>query len=154
MRSRGPSSALGEDQRRRALAGDIRESAEVAELAVQLGFRLEPELRNPGAALRLARSLVEREPNSGDAWQALGEAHYGAAEWRPARESLEKANKIRPDDIDTQFVLAMSLWRCGDRDGAHRWYEQAVRGMDRRSRRIRAEAAVLLDDRASKRPGA
>ncbi len=146
--------ALGEDQRRRALAGDIRESAEVAELAVQLGFRLEPELRNPGAALRLARSLVEREPNSGDAWQALGEAHYGAAEWRPAREALEKANKIRPDDIDTQFVLAMSLWRCGDRDGAHRWYEQAVRGMDRRSRRIRAEAAVLLDDRASRRPGA
>ena len=42
--------ALGEDQRRRALAGDIRESAEVAELAVQLGFRLEPELRDPGAA--------------------------------------------------------------------------------------------------------
>jgi hypothetical protein len=58
-----------------------------------------------------------------------------------------------PDDAETKLLLAMAAWKCGDRPGARRWYEQAVRQMDYRSRRIHAEAAALLGVAAAPAPG-
>jgi Flp pilus assembly protein TadD len=136
--------ALGQDQRLRTLARNPRAFNETAVLAVQIGWELEPELRDTATALKLARSLVEGKPDNGDAWQALGVVDYRAGEWQAAREALEKAAALDPEGVDTKFVLAMALWRCADRDGARRWYERAVRDMDDRSRRVHAEAATLL----------
>jgi Flp pilus assembly protein TadD len=139
--------ALGEDQRRRALSLGPQDLGGAAELAFHLAYRLEPELRDPSTAVDLARSLVASHPGSAVAWEALGVARYGKGEWRPARQAFEKAIALQPgppEDVETEFLLAMALWRCGDRDGAHQWYERAVQQMDIRSHRVHGEAAALL----------
>jgi serine/threonine protein kinase len=137
--------ALGRDHRRQALSMGSQDLDGAAELAFHLGYRLEPELRDTIAALELARSQVARKPDSGTAWQVLGVANYGAGQWKPARDALEKAVALQPEDVDTRLSLAMALWKSGERDAARGCYQRVVGQKDTsRSRRLCAEAAALL----------
>jgi tetratricopeptide (TPR) repeat protein len=78
-------------------------------------------------------------------------AQYRLGDWKAALVALEKATSLRKQNNSTDwFVLAMAHWQLGDKEQARKWYDQAVRWMDKNKpqdeelRRFRAEAAELL----------
>src|SRR5262249_18986715 len=111
----------------------------------------DPEKRDPGRAVALAREAVGLAPKNGGAWNTLGTAHYRAGNWQESLAALRKAMELRKggDSFDW-FFLAMAHWRLGEEGKARAWYDRAVRWMDRNQptneelRRFRAEAAGLL----------
>jgi tetratricopeptide (TPR) repeat protein len=88
-------------------------------------------LRDPARALQCARQAVARAPAEGLFWTTLGFANYRAGEWTEAAAALEKARTLGYEsDAEDGLVLAMALWRTGDRQAARDWYERSVRRMD------------------------
>jgi serine/threonine protein kinase/tetratricopeptide (TPR) repeat protein len=117
----------------------------------------DPQLRDPGRALELARKATELTPQYGYLWNTRGVAHYRAGEWEAARAALEKslalyANQTGHGTLESfsTFFLAMAHARLGDAAEACRWYDRAVRWMDQYQpgdlelRRFRAEAEELV----------
>ncbi len=110
-----------------------------------------PELDELPQALELAMELVERAPECGDCWDALGEVHRQGENWQASIAPFEKALGLlvagRPD---TCLDLAVAYAHLGQTDQARRRYDEAVewiekKGTDREKlRRKRAEAATLL----------
>ena len=85
-------------------------------------------------------------------------AHYRAGDWDAARAALEKsiaryAGRPERDTLESfsTFFLAMAHARLGNGAEARRWYDRAVRWMERYQpadgelRRFRAEAEELLN---------
>src|SRR5262249_4225694 len=108
-------------------------------------------LRDPGKALELAKQAVEHAPGKGEYWNTLGAAHYRVREWKNAVGALEKSMELRKGgDAADWFFLAMADWRLGDEGQAGKWYDQAVRWVEKNKPGdeelgcFRAEAAGLL----------
>jgi serine/threonine protein kinase/WD40 repeat protein len=127
--------------------------------------------RDPARAIELAHKAVTLAPKEGNYWNTLGVAHYRAGHWKDAIEALTKAMELQKgaqESFDT-FFLAMAHWQLGSagvsdanqrarhQDEARKWYEKAVRWMDKNQhqlesnkewqeelRRFRAEAEELL----------
>jgi hypothetical protein len=109
-------------------------------------------------AVELAGQVAEALPNVWQHWCTLGRARYRAGDLPGAVEALRKSmglgSNIRVllggDNAWNRFILAMALWRLGDRDEAVREFHRAAQWMDRRMpnhwelRAFRAEAAELL----------
>lgn len=111
----------------------------------------DPKFRDPARAVELANRAVELMPQEGAYWNTLGVAHYRAGAHQAALDALQKSIEIRQhgDAFDFLF-LGMAHWQLGDEDEARKWYEQAVKWMqknkpdDDQLRRFRAEAEVEL----------
>jgi tetratricopeptide (TPR) repeat protein len=112
-----------------------------------------PEFRDPTRALELAKKAHGHLPNDGYIWNTLGVAHYRMGNWKDAIAALEKSMQLRKSgDSYDWFFLALAHWQLGDKEQAHKWYAQAVKGMDRprnegdrqEFRRFHEEAAQLL----------
>jgi tetratricopeptide (TPR) repeat protein len=114
-------------------------------------------LRDPTRALELAKRATELAPQYAYLWNTCGVAHYRAGEWDAARAALEKsiaryAGRPERDTLESfsTFFLAMAHARLGNGAEARRWYDRAVRWMERYQpadgelRRFRAEAEELL----------
>src|SRR5262249_40101323 len=84
-----------------------------------------PQVRKPAAAIEPAKRAVELMPEDGNHWATLGMAYYRAEQWQAALPPLVKAGK-RPaaERIDLYF-LAMTHWKLGNKEEAHKWYGQA-----------------------------
>jgi len=101
-------------------------------------------------AVALAQQAVRLEPDNGIHWNTLGVAHYRAREWQSAQTALEKSMLHQGGNSWDWFFLAMAHWHLGERDQAHKEYEQAARWMKKNRpeneelRRFRAEAKKLL----------
>jgi tetratricopeptide (TPR) repeat protein len=117
----------------------------------------ETQLRDANRAVQLANKAIELEPQRKFLWNTLGVARYRAGDWKGAVTALEKSMalySLYPESLTEEsystFVLAMAQWRLGDKDEARRWYDRAVRWMDKYEpnqeelRCFRAEAADLL----------
>jgi tetratricopeptide (TPR) repeat protein len=117
----------------------------------------DPQFRDPGRALELARKATELAPQYGYLWNTRGVAHYRVGEWEAARAALEKsialyANQTGHSTLESfsTFFLALAHARLGDAAEARRWYDRAVRWMDQYQpadlelRRFRAEAEELV----------
>jgi hypothetical protein len=152
---RGNDRYRSEDWRK---AGDEYDQAlkcvpEFAQAANDLAWLLadcpEEQFRDSPRAVALARQAVRLEPHR-DHWNTLGVACYRAGDWPRAREALETATRQECGNSWDWFFLAMTHWRLGDRDDAHRYYDLAVRWMEKNEpedgelRRYRAEAEALL----------
>jgi tetratricopeptide (TPR) repeat protein len=105
----------------------------------------------------LAQRSVEFDPENGNNWNTLALAHYRDGKWLDAAAAVERSMKLRGGGSPHDWVvLAMIRWRQGDRAEARRWYDQAVGQIDRQKgpdedlRRLRDEAAGLLEISASK----
>jgi Flp pilus assembly protein TadD len=102
--------------------------------------------------MTLARKAVELEPAKAAFWNTLGVACYRARDYKEALTGLKKAEELAPGKYLAwnAFFLAMSHWQLGEREQAHKDYEQAVQWMQKKQpnneelRRFRAEAAELL----------
>src|SRR5262249_40805106 len=97
------------------------------DLAWVLATCADPQFRDAAQAVRLARQAVERAPQGGDCWRALGVACYRAGDWRGAVTALGKATDLHAGgDCEEWFFLAMAHWQLGERSQARDWYAQAV----------------------------
>jgi len=83
--------------------------------------------------------------------QRRGVARYRAGEWEPAIAALEKSIELRRGgDSCDWFFLAMAHWQLGNKGEARRWYDTAIKWMDKKAPtsetliRFRGEAAELL----------
>jgi tetratricopeptide (TPR) repeat protein len=122
----------------------------------------DPAERDPKTAVRLARRAADLNPHRWEFWNTLGVALYRARDWNASIEALQKSiqqsagvfsapphTRTGGDSFDW-FFLAMAHWQRGEKEQAHKWYEQAVQWMDKNQpaneelRRFRAEAAELL----------
>jgi WD40 repeat protein/serine/threonine protein kinase len=108
-------------------------------------------------AVALALHAVQSEPTNGEFWNTLGVVHYRAGNWNEAVAALEQSMKFRKggDSFDW-FFLAMVQWQMGEKELAHKSYDQAVQWMDKNQpndvqlRRFRAEATELLGIKVTK----
>ncbi|MFI5461215.1 MAG: tetratricopeptide repeat protein, partial [Isosphaerales bacterium] len=110
-----------------------------------------PQLRDPGRAVNLAKEAVELAPREGPMWNTLGVAHFRAGDWKAALAALEKSMELRRGGDSTDwFFLAMAHEKLGDKEKARQWYDRATRWIDKNQatneelRRFGAEAAQVL----------
>jgi eukaryotic-like serine/threonine-protein kinase len=108
-------------------------------------------LRDPAQAVALATKAVEQAPQDGAYWNTLGIAQYRAGDWKAAAQALEKATALRSGGNGFDwFFLAMAHWQLGDKEQAHKQYDQTVEWMQTNQPkneellRFRGEAAELL----------
>jgi tetratricopeptide (TPR) repeat protein len=121
------------------------------ELARMLILAPAAELWDPDTSVGLAKKALARSPQSVLLWNTLGMAHYRRGQWQAAIDVLEKAEKLPYGTTGYNwFFLAMAHWQKGDRERAHRYYEQArdwrlkQRAGGEDLRRYHQEAAALL----------
>jgi tetratricopeptide (TPR) repeat protein len=117
----------------------------------------DPELRDPGRAVELAKKAVGLAPKVGTHWNTLGVAHYRACDWKAAIEALTQSMELRNGgDSNDWFFLAMAHWQRGDKPQARSWYDKAIPWMEKNQPkdeeliRFRAEAAALLEVKKTK----
>jgi len=111
----------------------------------------DPRFRDTGKAVRFAQKAVELAPAAGGFRNTLGAAHYRAGEWKLAVEALNKSMGLRKggNSFDWLF-LAMAHWQLGDKEQAHKWFDQAVQWMEKNDpknedlHRLRGETEQLL----------
>jgi tetratricopeptide (TPR) repeat protein len=81
--------------------------------------------RDPSLAVRLARTTVEASPERADYWNSLGAAHYRAGDLPAAVAALERSVELSDGGSGFDFILlAMVLWRLGDKVRARGWYRR------------------------------
>lgn len=123
-------------------------------LAKSLLFCADPRLQNPIEALAAAKRGAELEPQSEHAWFVLGYANYRAGEGKAGIAAIEKAMSLlktnQTGSARHWFVLAMAHWQLDDKEEARRWYDKAVRWIEKQPspneelQRIQDEAAKLV----------
>jgi tetratricopeptide (TPR) repeat protein len=120
-------------------------------LAWLLATSEDPRFCNAARAVQLAGEATRRSPRMGSLWNTLGVARYRAGDWKGALDALDRS--MRPGKggrSEDWLFAAMAHWQLGDKEQAHKSYDQAVRWMekhrpkDKELRRFRAEAAALL----------
>lgn len=100
-----------------------------------------------GAKKALEQAL-EADPKAldGSAYTSLGSLYYQVPGWpigfgddAKARELLEKALALNPDGIDSNYFYGDFLHRKGDRDGARRALDKALKAPPRPGRALADE---------------
>ncbi len=112
-------------------------------------------LRDPAQAVELAKQAIARQPNTAQtqpSWNALGLAHYRLGDGKAAVAAFEKAVELgKGGDGLEWMLLALGHGQLGNKEEARKWYDRAVRWMDKHPqqtqelRHFRAEAVKLLD---------
>jgi eukaryotic-like serine/threonine-protein kinase len=144
-------------------------------LAWELLTSTDPKLRDPAKALDMAKNVVDlsvKQADDRDAigrdrlgnyWNTLGVAHFRAGNVKEALAALEKSLEIaeggecRAKGEDDRYVcedwlfLAMANCKLERKDEARKWYDRAVRWMEKKKpakelevHGFRSEAAALL----------
>ncbi len=113
--------------------------------------RPDVESRDSRTAFEICRAAVERLPQIGSTWRALGVVQYRKGDWKGAIENLTKSMQLRKGGNSKEwFFLAMAHWQLIDKPQARSWYDKAVPWMEKNEPdneeliRFRAEAADLL----------
>ncbi|MBL8378040.1 MAG: hypothetical protein JNM79_09240 [Burkholderiales bacterium] len=105
------------------LAGTLRQfnfRSEFADALAPLRARDWPAL------VKLARARLEREPNRGEWWQLAGYGQMQAGELALARDSLERAARLLPEEVGIWSILAEAQRRAGNSGAALRTIERAL----------------------------
>ncbi|MCE9524935.1 MAG: tetratricopeptide repeat protein [Planctomycetales bacterium] len=121
------------------------------DLAWLLATCPDPKFRDPARAVELGKKAVDLEPSNGPYWQTLAWAEYRAGDWKAAVAAMEKVKEHGGvGDSFELFVLAMAHWQLGNKVEARKWYDDAVKWMDKylpkneELQRFRAEAEELM----------
>ena len=115
------------------------------------------QFRDPARAVELAKHMLQFAPQSGRYWFTLGVAQYRASQPRAAIVSVHRSMELMSGgQSGHRFFLAMAHWQLGNKVEAHKWYDQAVKSMEKNQPRdaelcrFRAEACELLEVREKK----
>jgi hypothetical protein len=131
--------------------------------AWQLATCVKVKSRDPRRAVELAKAAIQLAPQEGIYWNTLGVALYRAGQWEESIQALEKSMQLqggRAGSFNT-FFLAMAHWQRNEKEQARKQYDQATAWMEKNQaglpkehaeelRRFRAEAAALLEGKATK----
>jgi tetratricopeptide (TPR) repeat protein len=113
---------------------------------------VDPEIRRPEEAIRLARRAAELAPREPDAWNTLGVAYFRSGQLQEAIEPLQTSVKLRDGgDAWDWFYLAMVYGQLGQKEEGRKWFVQGVAwaAEPRNLRQVRPlyqEAAGLLGE--------
>jgi eukaryotic-like serine/threonine-protein kinase len=108
-------------------------------------------LRNPGAALRLARELTTKAPKRADSWTILGAALYHGGQCQAALDAFDEARKLDGEKFGFwDFYVAMANWDLGHNEEARAGFGRAQEWMKRNPtsnlyERIRAQAESVMN---------
>lgn len=69
-------------------------------------------------AERAFQHVTEAAPKAPEGWFFLGFSRAGQGDFKGARKAYEKAAKLKPDDVDTQRELTLTLVRLGETEKA------------------------------------
>ena len=130
-----------------------------ARIAHLLATSHDPTLRDPAAAVAMARKAADLNPRRTETWNTLGIACYRAGDWAAAIETLEKSIELRSKgDTSTWLILARACWQKGDKAKAREWYTTATTWMEKNPAKsgefahLRDEAATLMGLTGPSRP--
>ncbi|MBI1915655.1 MAG: tetratricopeptide repeat protein [Planctomycetes bacterium] len=124
-----------------------------SDFAAFLIICIDPELRDPVEALRLATRAVELAPEASNHWMYLGWAHFRNGNWLAARQVMKKGLELKGQGNAWEYLLlAMIHWKLGEKDRAKDYYDQGVQWMSQKNRnrhsytlrQLRAEADEVL----------
>jgi Flp pilus assembly protein TadD len=73
--------------------------------------------RNDEAIRAYQRALALR-PNSAEAYNKLGDAHYYAGRFNQAIDAYKQAARLRPDQPEAYYNLGLAYLEIGDRESA------------------------------------
>ncbi len=102
--------------------------------------------RDAAEAVTLAEKAVTANRNDGVRWITLGVAYYRAGRWAAALEALHKSRELcEGGDGGVFFLLAMTYWQKDDRKEAQRWYDTALRWIDKHQDALKRELEAAQD---------
>jgi serine/threonine protein kinase/Flp pilus assembly protein TadD len=137
---------------RQASKGDVDGAEAMGRLAWFLAAQPNPQKGDGERAVELARKAVRQQPKAGRYWSYLGAAQYRTGQWREAVKALDTAADLGAKNVYGTVIWAMAQCRLGKRDLARRalaqvgqWMESNPADVDDTLRRLRAEAAALLE---------
>jgi len=111
------------------VASDVPEY--VHNLAWLLANCSDPEVRNPGRAIELAKEAKNQAPRNPQYWRTLGVACYRAGDYQDAISSLREANRRRQEGNPMdRFFLSMAEWQLGKETDARNSFEEAREMME------------------------
>ncbi len=96
-------------------------------------------------AIRLAEAETEANPKNAEAWRRAAQAHLAAGKPQDAREALQRAVKLEPEDFELRLALAAILADGGDAKAADKLLAQADQQDDRTFAARIANAAAKSD---------
>ena len=113
---------------------------------------VQPEFRDPRAAVRLASDLTAEVPQNPEYWSVFGAALVRDRQHEQAAEALERAIRLRRSDhAREQFFLALVYAQTDRMDEANEVYKQARQWLEQNLpqheelRRLQQEAAAVLE---------
>jgi serine/threonine protein kinase len=114
--------------------------------------------RNDRRGLELAKKLTEQDSESADSFLLFGIGRYRIGDFSAALEALQQAMKLPSKNHDRELVLvtAMTRFRLGDEEEAHKLYNKALRlliahrGWDRNW--FQSEGLTMLSNQEQTRP--
>jgi tetratricopeptide (TPR) repeat protein len=88
---------------------------------------VDPQIRRPQEAIRLARRAADLAPREPDAWNTLGIAYFRSGQLQQAIEPLQTSIKLREGgDAWDWFYLAMVYGQLGQKDEGRKWFQKGV----------------------------
>lgn len=84
-------------------------------------------MRKPEEAEQIFRTILRDAPDRATAHAGLGLSHYAQGDLDPARESLERAVDLEPDDVLALNTLAVVYDLLDRHDEAQRYYDEVRR---------------------------
>jgi serine/threonine protein kinase len=105
---------------------------------------------DPKHGLEEARAAVKLEPNNSTFWTTLGVAAFRVQDWKTALDSFKRSIDIAGGSAADWFFVAMTHWKQGNRDEAHKCYNLALAALkngpkdDPELVRFHVEAATLM----------
>jgi protein O-GlcNAc transferase len=73
-----------------------------------------------------AQAFLARQPRAGEVWYLLGQTYLAQGRLQVARQALERASMLLPDQAPVWSVLAACLNALGERQGAARCFERSL----------------------------
>src|SRR5207249_7440084 len=111
----------------------------------------DPKFWDGKRAVELMNKVETLGGQTAESRRIMGLAHYRAGNWKESLAALQEAMKLaKGGDSFDWFFLAMAQWRLGEKEKAHKWFDQAVQWTDKNQpqneelRRFRVEAAELM----------
>jgi tetratricopeptide (TPR) repeat protein len=111
---------------RLALRLDPKSAVALNNLAWILASGPEASPKERAEALDAAGRATKLAPQEPGYWNTLGVAAYRNADWKQAKEALEKSMSLHGGgDANDWFFLAMTRWQQKDPEEARKWLDQA-----------------------------
>lgn len=81
----------------------------------------------PAEALTIMQSLLDADPKNAALWFECADLHARMGKPAEAVAAYRKGLEIEPDDTRARTLMAAQMMRAGDREGAKKELEQAIR---------------------------